>query len=247
MTDNITARERNFWRRFEEAKRKVTLVPEQDDYITEHTEREGDRQNPVPLRPYPRTNREGTFTPTGRKRHISTPGRERAREYSRTRMRKLRASRDRLYRELVEKRGSATCAICGAESAGRTSRKGLANRLHIDHDHATGMVRDLLCHHCNLGIGNLRDNIDILRSALAYLEWHAANPSGIPFGQKVVDPAVPGAEPLDPDVDGPPLSLDTLPVPVIDGGVEVEGSTVREDQARPPSHATHLTPDRRRE
>ena len=161
-------------------------------------------------------------------------------------MRELRERRDQQFRELVAKRGSATCAICGADEAGRTSKSGKPNRLHIDHDHATGMVRDLLCHHCNLGIGNLRDSIDILRSAIAYLEWHAANPSGILYGQQVVDPSSSGAQPLDPNVDGSPLSLEGVSVPVIDGLDEVERPAVTEDEPRPHQHRIHSTPRTRR-
>jgi hypothetical protein len=41
---------------------------------------------------------------------------------------------------------------------------------YIDHDHATGVVRGLLCQHCNSGIGLLKDRPDVLRSAILYLE-----------------------------------------------------------------------------
>lgn len=47
-------------------------------------------------------------------------------------------------------------------------------RLSIDHDHATGNVRDLLCPSCNIGIGHLRDSPAILRKAALYLERHQA-------------------------------------------------------------------------
>jgi hypothetical protein len=41
--------------------------------------------------------------------------------------------------------------------------------LHVDHNHKTGEVRGLLCNHCNRGIGMLKENIDILESAIEYI------------------------------------------------------------------------------
>jgi len=55
------------------------------------------------------------------------------------------------------------CAICGEEP---TTQRGL----HLDHCHATGTVRGLLCHGCNTGIGSLKDDPELLRKALNYLE-----------------------------------------------------------------------------
>jgi hypothetical protein len=40
----------------------------------------------------------------------------------------------------------------------------------IDHDHATGTVRGLLCQQCNKGIGLFADNAMALRSAARYVE-----------------------------------------------------------------------------
>ncbi|MGE0844214.1 MAG: endonuclease VII domain-containing protein [Candidatus Nanopelagicales bacterium] len=56
------------------------------------------------------------------------------------------------------------CAICRTDTPG-----GRGELWHVDHDHATGAVRGLLCHMCNVGIGNLRDDPAILRRAADYL------------------------------------------------------------------------------
>ena len=55
------------------------------------------------------------------------------------------------------------CAICGLEP---TTQRGL----HIDHCHETNIVRGLLCHSCNIAIGNFKDSKDLLIKAINYLE-----------------------------------------------------------------------------
>jgi len=62
------------------------------------------------------------------------------------------------------------CAICneiGNEWVDSTGRKRPA--LLVDHCHETNKVRGLLCHNCNIGIGNLRHSLEILENAKKYL------------------------------------------------------------------------------
>jgi hypothetical protein len=53
------------------------------------------------------------------------------------------------------------CAICNAAPA-----------VHVDHDHATGAVRALLCFNCNGGLGQFRDDPAVLRAAAEYVRFH---------------------------------------------------------------------------
>jgi hypothetical protein len=63
------------------------------------------------------------------------------------------------------------CAICNcAETA---TRNGKVKALAVDHDHATGKVRGLLCVACNTGIGKFRDSRDLMLSAIKYLDKHS--------------------------------------------------------------------------
>ena len=57
------------------------------------------------------------------------------------------------------------CAICNSTSTGNRSQKYLS----VDHCHTTGKVRGLLCHGCNAGIGYMKDDVEILDKAIAYL------------------------------------------------------------------------------
>jgi len=71
------------------------------------------------------------------------------------------------------------CAICKLEET-RVSKKGdKITRLCIDHNHETGVVRQLLCHDCNTGLGKFKDNPFLLLMASDYLLNHQESPNDI--------------------------------------------------------------------
>ena len=56
------------------------------------------------------------------------------------------------------------CAICEHPEA--TPRR----RLSIDHNHITNKIRGLLCLNCNRALGNFKDDLNILKAAVNYME-----------------------------------------------------------------------------
>lgn len=42
-------------------------------------------------------------------------------------------------------------------------------QLSVDHNHETGIVRGLLCHKCNIGLGHFQDNVNYIQNAIMYL------------------------------------------------------------------------------
>ena len=65
------------------------------------------------------------------------------------------------YDALLAEQGGV-CAICGdAERDGWDFA--------VDHEHASGRVRGLLCRRCNVGIGLLRDSPEVVTAAADYL------------------------------------------------------------------------------
>ena len=65
---------------------------------------------------------------------------------------------------LIEQSGR--CAICGVAM----------KNPHVDHDHKTGKVRDMLCSRCNRMLGVVEDT-EFLSSAGKYLLQHAILPT----------------------------------------------------------------------
>ena len=77
---------------------------------------------------------------------------------------------------------NSRCAICKEPIPEELTRY-----WHIDHDHKCcpdsftcgQCTRGILCHHCNRGLGGFKDNLDILKSAVEYLEKEKENVESI--------------------------------------------------------------------
>jgi len=84
------------------------------------------------------------------------------------RYRKLGVSRDEYLAVLHGQLGA--CAICAAKEkpVGRNTRG-----LHLDHNHATGARRGVLCSRCNQVIGRVGESIELLEKTIAYLKQYS--------------------------------------------------------------------------
>jgi hypothetical protein len=56
------------------------------------------------------------------------------------------------------------CAICARKDSGAPDRV-----MSVDHCHESGKIRGILCHYCNVGLGNFQDDPDRIMTAVAYL------------------------------------------------------------------------------
>lgn len=69
----------------------------------------------------------------------------------------------------MEEQRDGRCDICGKEETAIGSH-GAVKSLAVDHDHATGLVRGLLCNNCNRALGLFGDSVDLLLKAVEYLK-----------------------------------------------------------------------------
>lgn len=100
------------------------------------------------------------------------PSEDKKKRYTQKKLRQYKLSAvelDTLYRSQEDK-----CAICFRSC-----------RLDIDHSHATGKVRGLLCGTCNRGLGLFRDNIELLANAIDYLSKTDKSTTLNPFTRKI--------------------------------------------------------------
>lgn len=72
------------------------------------------------------------------------------------------------YQALLEAQ-KGVCAVCHQPET-RKTKAGKVAPLHVDHDHQTGQVRSLLCHRCNMALGYVREDPEVARALVAYIE-----------------------------------------------------------------------------
>lgn len=77
------------------------------------------------------------------------------------------------YMEMYAAQGGR-CAACRDRLELRTR-----SRVAVDHDHATGKIRGLLCNSCNSALGMLRDESRRVRSLLRYIQRFDAQPKTV--------------------------------------------------------------------
>lgn len=72
--------------------------------------------------------------------------------------------------EAMLKAQDGRCAICKTDQpTGHGAKNG---RFSVDHDHLTGEVRGLLCAGCNTALGGFKDDVNIMKNAIHYIQGH---------------------------------------------------------------------------
>jgi Recombination endonuclease VII len=99
-----------------------------------------------------------------------------SRHYHLTRRYGISAAR---AQELIDAQGGV-CAICRERAPD-----------HVDHDHATGQVRGMLCLPCNTGLGHFNDDVEVMAKAIDYLNRRNNEPGTVrePAGSYILSVA----------------------------------------------------------
>jgi len=72
---------------------------------------------------------------------------------------------------------SGRCKLCNVEMHLGGKKR---NRACIDHDHATGIVRGLLCFFCNAGLGMFEENVETMERAILYVQGRLPGTLALP-------------------------------------------------------------------
>lgn len=78
------------------------------------------------------------------------------------------------YEAILEEQNGG-CFLCGKQEI---------RNLAVDHNHATGKVRRLLCGPCNQALGLFKENPEVLKKAAAYVSMDFELPNDVPIKAK---------------------------------------------------------------
>jgi hypothetical protein len=115
---------------------------------------------------YRKTNQEKLKTLSKNWRHRNL---DKSKEYSRKSKMKLKFGITIEQYKIMEDIQNKKCKICAKEETALNKFKEIKN-LAVDHCHATGKIRGLLCQNCNTGLGGFKDSIENLKTAIKYLK-----------------------------------------------------------------------------
>lgn len=158
------------WQREHYKKNKVVISLKAKEYRARNKEK-----IQASKRRYRAENKEKVYA-AARRWVLANPEKTRA-SHRRSYRRHHEKARDRSYNRCLAKQYGLTreqydtmaagqkglCAICGRPPSLRL--------LEVDHDHATGRIRGLLCRKCNVLIGYLETSRDVLGKVSTYLGW----------------------------------------------------------------------------
>ena len=82
---------------------------------------------------------------------------------------------EQAYRDMMDS-AKGCCEICGNSFVNPIFSK---HDTHVDHDHSTGLVRGLLCKHCNVSLGAFKESVDNLSAAIKYLHKYTGDANGM--------------------------------------------------------------------
>lgn len=73
------------------------------------------------------------------------------------------------YRQMLQQQ-NGLCAVCKRPET--AVQNGKVRKLSVDHNHKTGVTRELLCHCCNTAVGHLKEDPMIAQAITEYLaKW----------------------------------------------------------------------------
>lgn len=101
-----------------------------------------------------------------RKMHPKKVENQRARATAKRRLRAYGITQEEFSYLLTEQNGR--CIICSVILNNKVRNAAPC----VDHDHATGKIRGVLCRQCNVGLGNFKDSAQVAEAAADYLRRH---------------------------------------------------------------------------